>query len=195
MKNKNSLNDILLEHKLMTKWSKKVSKSCPLPEYPRPQFVRKNWLNLNGIWEYNILSKKIEYVEDFEGEILVPYPIESPLSGVERKLYPKEKLWYRRYFKIPETWNNQRIFLNFGAVDYKTTVWVNREKIGEHVGGYTPFSFEITEVLKFDEDNEIIISVWDPTGKGCQERGKQLLKPFSIFYTSVSGIWQTVHPE
>ncbi|TFF85556.1 MAG: beta-galactosidase [Promethearchaeota archaeon] len=180
--------------KIFTRWAKDVDPENPLPEYPRPQLIREKWLNLNGLWDYTILNKNKSKVDIFEGKILVPYPIESALSGVNRKLKPKEKLWYRRYFSIPEKWTGKKILLHFGAVDFQTNVWVNEKHLGTHEGGYTPFSFEISDYLQ-ENENELMISVWDPTGKGCQERGKQLLRRFLIFYTAVSGIWQTVWLE
>ncbi len=179
---------------LLSKWTKDVNPKKPLPEYPRPQFVRKEWFNLNGLWDYAILPKQELFVRKFDGKILVPFPIESALSGVKEKLKPNQKLWYRRFFSIPDSWGNKEVLLNFGAVDWETTVWINDLQIGSHKGGYTPFSFNITEYLN-EGENEIIISVWDPTNKGYQERGKQTLRPFLAFYSAVSGIWQTVWLE
>jgi hypothetical protein len=180
--------------KIITRWAKDVDPEKPLPEYPRPQLVRENWLNLNGLWDYAILNKNQSTANSFEGEILVPFPVESALSGVNKKLRPKEKLWYRRVFKLPESWNNKKLLLHFGAVDFQTDVWLNENYLGTHEGGYTPFSFEISDYIQ-ENENELKISVWDPTNKGCQERGKQFLKPFLIYYTSISGIWQTIWLE
>ncbi|MHA1232069.1 MAG: glycoside hydrolase family 2 protein [Candidatus Helarchaeota archaeon] len=181
--------------KLITKWSNQIQSSKPLPEYPRPQLTRADWINLNGLWEYAISLKNEEHISEYEGNILVPYPVESILSGVCKKLGPKKRLWYKRYFSIPENWKDCNIILHFGAVDWETRVWLNGNELGIHYGGYTPFSFNITEYCKFNDENELIVSVWDPTNKGCQERGKQMLRPFLIFYTPVSGIWQTVWLE
>jgi len=183
------------ESQLYTRWSKKVNPSNPLPEYPRPQFRRKEWMNLNGLWEYAVASRKVEQVTDYQGNILVPYPIESALSGVGRKLSHKENLIYRRFFSIPEEWKEKRIVLHFGAVDWETKVYVNHTPVGTHTGGYLPFSFDITDSLRHDGENELRLVVWDPTDKGKQERGKQSLKPKIVFYTAVSGIWQTVWIE
>jgi beta-galactosidase/beta-glucuronidase len=183
------------ESQLYTRWSKDVDPSNPLPEYPRPQLVRNKWMNLNGLWDYAVTSKKLDQVSDYEGKILVPYPIESALSGVGRKLTPKENLIYRRFFSIPDGWKGKRIILHFGAVDWETTVYVNNNLVGTHIGGYLPFSFDITDSLRDDDENELRVVVWDPTDKGKQERGKQSLKPRVVFYTAVSGIWQTVWIE
>jgi len=188
---------------LITRWANLVDISNPLPEYPRPQFKREKWLCLNGKWKY-FISKKNEHVEKFSnikfnGEIIVPFPIESYLSRVQQSLKPNQKLWYYRKFKVPDNWNfdkeNNRIFLNIGAADWKAMVWINNKFIGEHLGGYSSFSFDITDALKLEEENEILISCWDPSNKGNQERGKQSLNPWGIFYTAVSGIWRTVWIE
>ncbi|MFX0063555.1 MAG: sugar-binding domain-containing protein [Candidatus Hermodarchaeota archaeon] len=179
---------------IMTRWAQDVSPECPLPEYPRPQLKRKEWLNLNGLWEYAIRPKHQHSVKTFDGKILVPFALESALSGVCKKLSHKAKLWYRRHFTIPENWKERRILLHFGAVDWEATIWINDELVGSHQGGFVPFSFEITEFLRSDE-NELIVSVWDPTDKGRHECGKQSLKPYLVFYSAVSGIWQTVWLE
>jgi beta-galactosidase/beta-glucuronidase len=179
---------------ILTRWAKDVDPKLPLPEYPRPQFERKEWFNLNGLWDYAICPKDVNEVKDFDGKILVPFPIESALSGVGKKLHSNEKLWYHRKFQIPENWKGKQILLHFGAVDWETHIWVNKNKIGEHKGGYTPFEFDISNSLN-DGENDITINVWDPTDKGKQERGKQSLNPKAIFYTAVSGIWQTVWLE
>ncbi len=180
---------------IMTRWASKVDPEVPLPEYPRPQLKRKEWLNLNGSWDYAIRPKDQTDVERFDGKILVPYPLESALSGVKKKLDPKEKLWYHRTFTIPEIWNQKKILLHFGAVDWETTIWINKKLVGVHKGGYTPFYFEISDFLNDSKENELILSVWDPTDKGHQEQGKQSLNPKLILYTAVSGIWQTVWLE
>lgn len=184
-----------VEGQLMTRWVSKIDPENPLPKYPRPQLRRKEWLNLNGLWDYAIRPKEQNYIDSFEGKILVPYPIESALSGIKRKLDPKQKLWYHQTFTIPDLWNQKKILLHFGAVDWETTIWINKKLVGIHKGGYTPFNFEISDYLNTSKVNEIIISVWDPTDKGYQERGKQSLNPKIISYTAVSGIWQTVWLE
>lgn len=181
---------------LMTKWSEDISPENPLFEYPRPQMRRERWLNLNGLWEYAVRSKDVTDIDSsYDGNILVPFAIESALSGVGIKLHPNERLWYRRNFFIPSEWKNQKILLHFGAVDWETSVFINGFEFKIHRGGYTPFSFEISAYLHRDGANEIIVVVWDPTDEGLQERGKQKLEPEGIWYTSVSGIWQTVWIE
>lgn len=171
----------------------------PLPEYPRPQLTRPNWQNLNGWWEYAILPREQTHPEQFEGQILVPFAVESELSGVKRALLPSQRLWYRRRFTFgaglrPAPNKTDRVLLHFGAVDYQCEVFVNGTKVGAHTGGFCPFTCEITEALTPGE-NELVVAVWDPTEVGGQERGKQILQPNSIWYTAVSGIWQTVWLE
>lgn len=179
---------------IMTRWAKEVSPENALKEYPRPQMVRNRWMNLNGLWDCAVVSKQQDKIDDFDGKILVPYPLESALSGVKKQLLPSERLWYRRTFQIPEEWKNQKLLLHFGAVDWETEVYINGSEAGKHTGGYCPFTFEISDLIHKGE-NEIIVSVWDPTDTFNQERGKQVLKPKGIFYTQVSGIWQTVWME
>lgn len=179
---------------LMTPWAKQVSPEQVHPEYPRPQMRRADWMNLNGLWQYAITGKNEHQPQKFQGKILVPFPLESALSGVMQPLQPSQRLWYRRTFHLPQEWLGKRILLHFGAVDWETSVWLNGEKLGDHQGGYTPFSFELTEYLSTGE-NELILSVWDPTDQHWQQRGKQALEPGSIWYTAASGIWQTVWLE
>jgi len=183
------------EGPLLTRWAEDVSPKNALPEYPRPQMVRKEWQRLNGLWEYAIVGKDAPQPEQFDGEILVPYPIESALSGVMKKVGKDNRLWYRRTFTVPKKWKGKRILLHFGAVDWDTTVWVNGKEMGNHKGGYDPFSFDITDALKDKGDQEIILSVWDPTNASTQPRGKQVDNPGGIWYTAVTGIWQTVWLE
>ena len=180
---------------LMTWWAKQVSPDNVHPEYPRPQMVREKWLNLNGLWEYAIRPKDERQPTRFDGRILVPFPVESALSGVMKAVGEENCLWYRRTFEIPNEWAGQRILLNFGAVDWEATVWVNGKQVGTHRGGYDPFTFDITSALKKAGRQEIILSVWDPTNSGYQPRGKQVKKPGGIWYTAVTGIWQTVWLE
>jgi beta-galactosidase/beta-glucuronidase len=152
-------------------------------------------MNLNGTWDYAVCSQDDGLPpEQFDGEILVPFPIESLLSGVHKPLQPDQALWYRRTFLLPEDWVDQQVLIHFGAVDFACKLWVNGQLVGEHKGGYLPFSFNITSVLRLGE-NEIVLRVTDPTDAGLQERGKQVLEPKSIWYTAVSGIWQTVWLE
>ena len=180
---------------LMTQWAKQVSPDNVHAEYPRPQMVRKNWLNLNGLWEYAIQPKDEPQPENFDGQILVPFPSESALSGVMKPVGEENRLWYRRTFEIPRKWANQSVLLHFGAVDWDTTVWINGKKVGSHRGGYDPFTFDITDALNDGGAQEIVLSVWDPTNTGYQPRGKQVKKPGGIWYTAVTGIWQTVWAE
>jgi hypothetical protein len=187
------------EGPLMTQWAKDVSSENAHPEYPRPQMVRKDWLNLNGLWDYAIKPKDVTKPDSFDGQILVPFPIESALSGVMKPVGPDNRLWYRRTFTVPEKWNwsadKKRMLLHFGAVDWDATIWINGKEVGNHKGGYDPFTLDITEALKSGGDQEIALSVWDPTSTGTQPRGKQVLKPGGIWYTAVTGIWQTVWLE
>ncbi|WP_136608656.1 glycoside hydrolase family 2 protein [Paenibacillus dokdonensis] len=182
-----------VQGKLMTRWAKEVNPDNVLPEYPRPQMVREQWMNLNGLWEYAIRPIE-EKAAKYDGHILVPFPVESSLSGVQKPLRADQCLWYRRTFAVPERWQGQRLRLHFGAVDWQTEVWVNQQPAGSHTGGYCPFTLDITDLLN-DGDNELIVIVWDPTETHGQERGKQTLKPQGLFYTAVSGIWQTVWLE
>lgn len=180
---------------LFTRWTEDVDPECPLPEHPRPQMFRKEWLNLNGLWDYVVLPKKTEMARSYEGEILVPFPIESALSGVKKRINHKERIWYRRCFKVPNNWREKQVLLHFGAVDWRCEVWVNGGRIASHQGGYVPFSLDISNPIKFGEKNELIVSVWDPTDKKGYPRGKQKRKAYGIWYTPSSGIWQTVWME
>lgn len=179
---------------LTTRWSSDVSPENVLPEYPRPQLKRAEWWNLNGEWQYAISAEEEAQPEQYDGTILVPFPVESILSGVERKVRHDQRLWYRRDFEAPKLTNRQRLLLHFGAVDWHTTVWVNGQRIEEHFGGYDPFTFDITDAIQAGK-NQIVVSVWDPTDAGIQPRGKQIRRPHGIWYTSVTGIWQTVWLE
>jgi len=178
---------------IMTRWADQVTPRTPWSSYPRPQMVRPQWHNLNGLWAYGITPRTVSSPR-FQGEILVPYPIESALSGVKQPLLPDQRLWYRRHFQIPAAWRGQRVLLHFGAVDWETTVWINDRLVGTHRGGYLPFHFDISEHVRSGK-NDLIAAVWDPTDSHWQARGKQALKPEGIWYTAVSGIWQTVWLE
>jgi len=147
------------------------------------------------LWEYAIGAKDEKKPEIFDGQILVPFPVESALSGVGKAVGEKRRLWYRRTFEVPGEWSQQRVLLHFGAVDWETVVWVNGKKVGSHRGGYDAFTFDITDALKRRSIQEIVLSVWDPTDTGYQPRGKQVRKPGGIWYTSVTGIWQSVWLE
>lgn len=181
--------------KIATEWKAEVNTDNAWKEYPRPQLVRQTWKNLNGLWEYAIVEKGKSSPEQFQGEILVPYCIESSLSGVKKALLPTQELWYKRSISVPNDWRNKNVILHFGAVDYKTTVYVNDKLVGEHTGSSDPFSFDITPYVNLSGNQEIKVKVWDPTDSDIQPRGKQALKPFGFWYTAVSGIWQTVWLE
>jgi len=181
--------------KIKTAWTEKVDPGNPLPEYPRPQMVRDDWQNLNGLWDYSIQAKGGNMPESYDGKILVPYAIESSLSGVQERVGKNKELWYRQFVTIPKAWKNKTILLHFGGVDWKAEVWLNDIKIGSHQGGYSPFSFDITPFLNNTGEQKLLVKVWDPTNEGFQPRGKQTVKPRGIFYTPVTGIWQTVWLE
>jgi beta-galactosidase/beta-glucuronidase len=181
--------------KIKTQWAKEIDPANPLPEYPRPQLERDQWLNLNGLWDYALVEYGSSFPNTFEGKILVPYPIESSLSGVQKHVGEKQELWYQRTFTVPSAWRNKNVVLNFGAVDWQADVWVNDIKVGSHKGGYTPFSFNITPYILKSGDQKLTVKVWDPTDKGYQPRGKQVEEPRGIWYTPVTGIWQTVWIE
>lgn len=183
---------------LMTRWAKNVNPDIPWPEYPRPQLVRQQWTNLNGLWDYAITDLDAVKPEKFDGTILVPFPIESALSGVKKPLTAKQRLWYRRTFAAPTFDGDTRLLLNFGAVDWEANVFVNGKLVRGHKGGYDAFTCDITDAVKSGADNELAVSVFDATG-GMQPKGKQHLpaieKPGGIRYTPCSGIWQTVWLE
>jgi hypothetical protein len=164
----------------MTRWAKEVKPSKVLPEYPRPQMARGDWQNLNGVWDYAITDKDAPAPKQWAGQILVPFPVQSALSGVMTNVSENQRLWYLRRFEIPRRWKGKRVLLNFGAVDWETKVWVNDKEVGKHQGGYDGFSFDITETLHAKSENEIRVSVWDPTDAGPQPRGKQVRKPGGI---------------
>ena len=184
-----------VEGKIMTRWAADVSAENPLPEYPRPMMARPDWLNLNGLWDYAIVERTAAAPTRFDGKILVPFPVESALSGVGKHVGAANRLWYRRTFQVPAAWGDKRVLLHFGAVDWDTDVWVNGQYIGNHKGGHTPFSFEVTGALHTSGNQEIVIGVWDPTNQGFQPHGKQDNRPHGIWYTAVTGIWQTVWLE
>ncbi len=204
--------------KPMTRWAKDVKPETPLPEYPRPQLVREKWQNLNGLWSYAITPLATPVIDNeqaerrgiieptaagepgdppakWDGEILVPFCIESSLSGVGKTVGPNNRLWYRRTFTVPADWKEQRVLLHFGAVDWDCTVWLNGQKLGSHQGGYDPFSFDMTEAIKPGGEQELTVAVWDPSHLGVQPVGKQHTRPHGIWYTPVTGIWQTVWME
>ncbi len=179
---------------LMTRFAKDVNPDMVLPEYPRPQMVRNKWLNLNGLWQYQpgVAENELLPERRLSGTILVPYPVESALSGV---MEHHDRLWYKRTFIIPKDWNGQRILLHFGAVDFESEVFINGKSVGIHRGGYDPFSYDITGNLTRKGPQQIVVRVFDPTDKGGFPRGKQSLPGGEIMYTPTSGIWQTVWLE
>lgn len=176
-----------------TAWTDKVDLNMPLPEYPRPQLARRLWLNLNGPWEYAITTSA-RHPKEFEGQIIVPFSPESELSGVNRSLKAGEYLWYRRDVALPREFAGRRVILNFGAVDQCATVWVNSTQVVSHIGGYLPFSADVTDAI---EDGHLLITVrvTDDTDRSFHSRGKQKTRRGGIWYTPQSGIWQTVWLE
>jgi hypothetical protein len=178
----------------MTRWGSNVTPENVWPEYPRPQLTRPEWSNLNGLWDYAITSDSADQPTNFAGQILVPFPVESALSGVATNFDEQSRLWYHRSFTVPASWRGQRVRLHFGAVDWHCDVRVNDWKVGLHEGGYDAFSFDITDALRWQGAEQMVVGVTDPT-EGDQPRGKQSRKPDGIFYTPTSGIWQTVWLE
>jgi len=181
--------------KIKTSWAEKIDVKNVLPEYPRPIMERAEWVNLNGLWDYAILKVGLAEPSKFDGQILVPFAVESSLSGVQKTVGDENEVWYKRNFTVPSKWKNNKILLHFGAVDWKSEIWLNDIKIGSHTGGYTPFTFDIQPFLNKSGDQKLVVRVWDPTDKGFQPRGKQTSKPNGIWYTAVTGIWQTVWME
>jgi hypothetical protein len=222
--------------RLMTEWAAKVSPDAPLPEYPRPMLRRGEWLNLNGLWDYAITPATdadaasqrdanfafpaagaplpVDAPAAFAGKILVPFCVESALSGVGRTVGPERVLWERREFALPAAWAGRRVLLHFGAVDWKAEVWLDGKFVGGHLGGHTPFSLDITGALEGGDvtggdansvtgggaagaprTHTLLVRVWDPTDAGWQPRGKQTRRPGGIMYSAVTGIWQTVWLE
>ncbi|MDR2849871.1 MAG: beta galactosidase jelly roll domain-containing protein [Verrucomicrobiota bacterium] len=180
---------------LMTEWGERMTPETAWREYPRPQLVRDNWVNLNGLWDYAVTPKDAEQPAEWQGQILVPFAIESALSGVGRLLNPSDLLWYRRTFAAQPA-NGTRLLLHFGAVDFRTQVWVNGVEVSDvpNEGGNLPFTLDITDAARAGE-NELVLAVWDPSNEGIQSVGKQVLKPHGCMYTRVSGIWQTAWLE
>ena len=179
----------------MTRWAGHINPEKVLPEYPRPQMVRSDWLNLNGLWDYAIVDKNQPMPGQFQGKILVPFAAESALSGVGKNVGEKNKLWYRRTFTVPAAWKGKTILLHCGAVDWDCDVLVNGTLLGNHQGGYDPFWYDSTGALKATGPQELVVSVLDPTNNGRQPVGKQCDNPHGIWYTAVTGIWQTIWLE
>ncbi len=180
--------------RIMTVWGENLDPENVLTEYPRPQMIRDQWMNLNGLWEYAITPADA-VPEKMDGHILVPFAVESALSGVGRAVTENDALWYEREFTVPEEWAGQRVLLHFGAVDWKAEVFVDGQPAGEHTGGYTPFSFDITDLLAKGRKHTLKLKVTDRTDKWFQPRGKQVSNPEGIWYTAVTGIWQTAWME
>lgn len=181
--------------RMLTRWGKNIDPSNLLSEYPRPIMKRNVWKNMNGLWEYAITDKNQQtFPNKADGNILVPFPVESSLSGVAKKVGPDKFLWYRYEFEVPEEWDGNDILLHFGAIDWQSDIWLNGVKLGIHKGGYDPFSFKISSIVQKGK-NQLVIRVYDPTDAGFQPRGKQVNDPYGILYTSVTGIWQTVWME
>lgn len=180
---------------MKTSWSADAQVDVPLPDYPRPQMVRAGWINLNGEWDYAIQPREQSCPNGWAGKILVPFAVESELSGVKQLVGPDNRLWYRRTFARPDLVEGERLLLHFGAVDWQAEVSVNGRPLAVHSGGHDPFGFDITNVLTAEGDQELVVAVWDPSDKGAQPRGKQVCEPHGIWYTPVTGIWQTVWLE
>ena len=183
---------------IMTKWANAVTPENVWKEYPRPQLVRRDWLNLNGLWDFEITDRdtnknNIAYAR----KILVPFCVESALSGIKETFTGKQQMLYRRFFTIPSKWHQKKLLLHFEAVDYETKLWVDGKYVGMHKGGYDHFQFDITGFLSDAEKHEIKLVVWDPTNEGSQPIGKQALPAIRNVtkYTATSGIWQTVWLE
>ena len=180
--------------KIKTKWGINLDVNNVWNEYPRPQLERKDWINLNGPWLYSVTGKWSNKPKNADGIILIPFPLESSLSGIMRKISDEQIIWYEKDIEIPQNWSDKNIILNFGGVDWKCFIYINDIKVGDHSGGYTSFSFDITNSLR-KGINKLLVKVLDPTNKGYQPLGKQVLNPENIYYTSISGIWQSVWLE
>ena len=178
---------------LKTRWAEEAMCDLPLPEYPRPQMVREDWINLNGMFDFAITGD-IEWCEEYTDEIRVPFAVESCLSGICKRVSAKDRLWYRKKITLPESFKGKRTLLHFGAVDWECKVYINKKEVGSHIGGYCPFVIDITDALT-DGENELVVKVYDPTDEGWQNRGKQASESHGFWYTSTSGIWQTVWME
>lgn len=181
--------------KIMTSWAEQINLNKVHDYYPRPQLKRDNWQNLNGLWQYAITDKNRSVIPTkFDGQILVPFAVESALSGVGKTVGKDSLLWYKNVVNITKP-RNEKVLLHFGAVDWQCDVYVNNKKVGSHEGGFDPFVFDITSYLNRGAKQEIALRVWDPTSDGPQPIGKQMKNPHAIWYTPVTGIWQTVWVE
>lgn len=179
---------------MKTRWTDEVDLDCPLSEYPRPQLVRSEWQNLNGRFEYAITGLDEAFPENYDGEIIVPFAPECYLSGVNKTIEPDNFLWYRKKFILKNSFAGKKCIINFGAVDWKCKVYINKNLVAEHTGGYVPFSADISDAI-IDGENELIVRVYDPTDANWQDRGKQVRESKGFWYTATSGIWQTVWLE
>ncbi|KXB08270.1 hypothetical protein AKJ55_01235 [candidate division MSBL1 archaeon SCGC-AAA382M17] len=182
------------ENPLFTSWAEEVSPKNALPEYPRPMMKRDHWKNLNGLWDFQITSK-MRGPREYKREILVPYPVESALSGVKETVGADNRVWYKRSFTVDNPYENGHVLLHFGAVDWESDVFINGKHVGKHQGGYDPFTYDITKYIQSSGPQELEVTAWDPTDLGYQPVGKQTHDPRSIWYTAVTGIWQTVWLE
>ena len=178
---------------LKTRWADEAMCDLPLPEYPRPQMVREDWVNLNGMFDFAITGD-IDWCDEYTDKIRVPFAVESCLSGICKRVSKDDRLWYRKKITLPDTFKGKRTLLHFGAVDWECKVYVNKKEVGSHIGGYCPFTLDITDALT-DGENELVVRVYDPTDEGWQNRGKQASESHGFWYTSTSGIWQTVWME
>ncbi len=183
--------------KITTPWADSVNPANVLPDYPRPQLERADWQNLNGLWEYAILPTSADenIPSAFQGNILVPFAVESALSGVGKTVGKDSILWYHKTITIASKTKSKKILLHFGAVDWRSDIYINGNKIAAHEGGYDPFTIDITSALKKGSKQDLAVRVWDPTDEGPQPNGKQVKNPRGIWYTPVTGIWQTVWLE
>ena len=182
----------------MTKWAAQVTTDRALPEYPRPQMVRTDWQNLNGLWDYAVTPLNVTKPVAYDGQILVPFPFQSALSGVMKPFDPSKRLWYHRTISVPAAWTTspgQRVLLHFGAVSWQADVFVNGKPIGTHRGDYDAFTMDVTSAMNAGTTLDILVAVTDPVDAGPQPRGKQALKSEGIFYTASTGIWRTVWAE
>ncbi|PZG39776.1 hypothetical protein C1I98_23235 [Spongiactinospora gelatinilytica] len=187
------------DHTIRTRWAKDVDRYDPLPEYPRPQLARSSWRSLNGVWQFAAAGpgEAPPFGRDLAERIVVPYPVESLLSGLQRH---EERMFYRRTFTVPRDWkvrgkSGDRLLLHLDAVDWESIVYVNGKQVGTHKGGYDRFTVDVTDALRRHGAQELVVAVYDPTDQGRQPLGKQRLNPGGIMYTPASGIWQPVWME